>query len=149
MVTRLCSRFTPSSPSSCSSRWPSSLSSPLCESLGPSAPSLPALGHLSGARAGAGPLLRGTGRRVECRQVEMAVTPLLISSLQGTSWPVRKEKRGCLLRVLVSVCSLLWARRRGDGWLALLRAGLKILFERGPPSCPCAGKCGCVSPLEE
>lgn len=57
MLTHLCCRFTASSLSSCSSQWPSSPSSPLCESLSLSAPLwssevLGLLGYLPGAGVG-------------------------------------------------------------------------------------------------
>lgn len=100
---------------------------------------------------GVGPLLRGTGRRVGCGQLEMAVTPLLISPLQGTSWPVREEKCGCLLRVLVSVCAPLCSGQ-GDGetagWL-YSGQGSKYFLRGALQVATCAGKCGCVPPTEE
>lgn len=72
------------------------------------------------------------------------MTPLLSSPApQEAGQQFREGKPGCLLRILVSLCSPLLGDkgRRGDTW-----PGVKILLERDPPGCqPCRAVWACAT----
>lgn len=72
------------------------------------------------------------------------MTPLLSSPApQEAGQQFREGKPGCLLRILVSLCSPLLRDkgRRGDTW-----PGVKIPLERDPPGCqPCRAVWACAT----